>query len=932
MLGSATYLDQTTESGVSMKKRIISIFLCIILCVSCLPICAFSTDEEVAAEVSSEIQTDAGEKEEPVAYDLEEVPSTPAADPKPKEDQTASGTSDATETGTPSEPKNDGEDNTGILPAEDPSDPAGETTELLPDNGGDDTLDSGSGEQGTNGQTEEGTSNQGDSQNSENTDLTDVAVSETENTESAEQTATETGATAATGTQSEKTEEKTSSSDKEQDKEKEDKKTENKETEEEEITETITLDNIVAGDSNDNEELLNKYAEQLIENELPRRAAMKAAKNVGSNLKGINRTIYNTLRAGIEQTAEGSRTSTKYAVDLSSFGLQYDASELGYTSITDSNKDAATSKAITKSGMKLMQVLEALLADCPYELYWFDKVTGVKPDYSITRTKSYIRIDGVTLCFTVADEYAAGTYKLDTSCISTVNKAINKAKSIVSSASGLTDLEKLERYRSQICSLTNYNTDAAEGFYDYGNPWQLIWVFDGNSSTKVVCEGYAKAFQYLCDLTSFNYSLITCYTVTGEMSSNVSYGSEGHMWNLVTMDDGKNYLVDVTNCDAGSIGAPTKLFLQGYDSGSLSDGYRIKFGSYWVEYSYDSYTRSIFSNSDLTLPKYDYEDPSHIHEEASPVKENVVKATYLSAGSYEEVVYCKLCGRELSRIKKTVKKLSLDTPTLKSISAVYGKITLKWAAVDKAQKYRVFRKTGSGSWTRVADTTNLSYVDKSVKPGTKYTYTVRCMSRDGSYYMSSYDKTGKTATAVFKLSNPVLVSAKNTTAGVRVKWNSVSGAEKYRVFRKVSGGSWKKLADVTTLSCTDATAKIGTTYVYTVRCISSDGRTYLSSYDAAGKTVKAAYVLTAPVLKSAVSSSGTVTVKWSAVDGAEKYRVFRKEDGGKWVSLANVTSLKYVDKTAEKGTTYVYTVRCVSSDGKRFTSSYDKAGISVFCK
>ena len=37
-------------------------------------------------------------------------------------------------------------------------------------------------------------------------------------------------------------------------------------------------------------------------------------------------------------------------------------------------------------------------------------------------------------------------------------------------------------------------------------------------------------------------------------------GAGDHMWNIVTMDDGCNYLVDVTNCDTGSIGAPGKLF------------------------------------------------------------------------------------------------------------------------------------------------------------------------------------------------------------------------------------------------------------------------------------------------------------------------------------------------------------------------------------
>lgn len=39
--------------------------------------------------------------------------------------------------------------------------------------------------------------------------------------------------------------------------------------------------------------------------------------------------------------------------------------------------------------------------------------------------------------------------------------------------------------------------------------------------------------------------------------------SEGHMWNHVRMDDGKIYLVDVTNCDSNSVGYPYKLFLAG---------------------------------------------------------------------------------------------------------------------------------------------------------------------------------------------------------------------------------------------------------------------------------------------------------------------------------------------------------------------------------
>lgn len=46
------------------------------------------------------------------------------------------------------------------------------------------------------------------------------------------------------------------------------------------------------------------------------------------------------------------------------------------------------------------------------------------------------------------------------------------------------------------------------------------------------------------------------------------------------------------------------------------------------------------------------------HTAAAPVQENVVDATYESEGSYDEVVYCSVCGEEISRVPKTIDKLT----------------------------------------------------------------------------------------------------------------------------------------------------------------------------------------------------------------------------------------------------------------------------------
>ena len=51
---------------------------------------------------------------------------------------------------------------------------------------------------------------------------------------------------------------------------------------------------------------------------------------------------------------------------------------------------------------------------------------------------------------------------------------------------------------------------------------------------------------------------------------------------------------------------------------------------------------------------------THIHEESDPERENEVAATCLTAGSYDEVIYCRICGEEISRTYETEDALGHD--------------------------------------------------------------------------------------------------------------------------------------------------------------------------------------------------------------------------------------------------------------------------------
>ena len=77
--------------------------------------------------------------------------------------------------------------------------------------------------------------------------------------------------------------------------------------------------------------------------------------------------------------------------------------------------------------------------------------------------------------------------------------------------------------------------------------------------------------------------------------------------------------------------------------------------------------------------------------------------------------------------------------------------------------------------------------------------------------------------------------------------------------------------------------------------------------------------LATPKISKAESVYGGVKLTWNKVNGAAKYRVYYKGRKG-WTRMVDTTSTSYIDKDVSSGRNYTYTVRCISADGKSFTS------------
>jgi len=390
-----------------------------------------------------------------------------------------------------------------------------------------------------------------------------------------------------------------------------------------ESTEVLTLpaemeSAVPENDTQSSEELLTAYAQHELD---VLAGEVSAAGSLGANLTGANAVLYRENKAQIARIAAGERCSTEIAVDSAAlFGkTSFTAAELGGMElVVNGTINSRAIDAITEQ-VNAGLVVQMLMQDCPYELYWFDKTYGysygLSGSYSVmgdvlTIPESYV----IAYCVSgdCAPGHVEGGTETDPSLGQQVQGALTNIRAVVGSAAGLDDWAKLNRYKQEICDRVSYNDSAARGgyTYNYGNPWQLIWVFDNDSATTVVCEGYAKAFQYLCDLS--NFTGVTCYTVHGDMVTERSGG--GHMWNIVRMPNGKNYLVDITNCDDSSIGSPDLLFMKGYsakngDCISRDLSYSFSCNGSVVDYSYDDEMFTLFSADDLTLSAADY-DPT----------------------------------------------------------------------------------------------------------------------------------------------------------------------------------------------------------------------------------------------------------------------------------------------------------------------------------
>lgn len=237
-----------------------------------------------------------------------------------------------------------------------------------------------------------------------------------------------------------------------------------------------------------------------------------------------------------------------------------------------------------------------------------------------------------------------------------------------------------------------------------------------------------------------------------------------------------------------------------------------------------------------------------------------------------------------------------------SISSTQNSLTLSWKKLSGAVKYRVYSyDMETNKYTKLADITDNKYRCTGLSDGTDYYYLVRAYN--GTEF-SPFTRNDNVSGITLCRAPHVIANGENQS--ISLNWSSVPGATYYRVYSyNTNTKTYKGLKNVTKTNCTITGLKAGTAYTYLVRAY--NGKNY-SAYTAANN-ITATTLCSKPVVK-ATSTANSITLKWSKVTGATKYRIYSYDSKTKkYTRLGDVTNTTFVSKSLKKATSYTYLVR-----------------------
>lgn len=307
------------------------------------------------------------------------------------------------------------------------------------------------------------------------------------------------------------------------------------------------------------------------------------------------------------------------------------------------------------SDIDIAKVINAFMLDDPYGVFWS---TGEFHVYNMDDQAKSIGFEVRQSFQKDHDEYTVDLEK-----VATVRECEKNAEEFIKEAKGENDAETLQNYYESITDRYLFNAQTPKNGEDEKlTPWQMVQKISKTTKSDAAREMYAKDFKYLCDRTMFKSILIDVLTVEGTINKDnkkvviltteddkqsmfdlSSVSSKDIVWNIVTMNDGKQYNIDLSLVTANASTAFQEGFLRGYREDSTEQKLIVpsNYGKYDMAYVLSDTLKDIFDDLDLKLADHDFVDK---HENTETIN---AKAATCTSDGYTGDIRCVDCGKIL---------------------------------------------------------------------------------------------------------------------------------------------------------------------------------------------------------------------------------------------------------------------------------------------
>lgn len=282
----------------------------------------------------------------------------------------------------------------------------------------------------------------------------------------------------------------------------------------------------------------------------------------------------------------------------------------------------------------------------------------------------------------------------------------------------------------------------------------------------------------------------------------------------------------------------------------------------------------------------------------------------------------------------------VSTPDITERYNAEDGIVLVWNKVDGATGYAIYRKsyTGTDAWARIATiegNTTFEWTDclAEEKNGEVYRYTIRALAGNDLKTLSGCRNAGRT---MVRLNQGAFQAVEAGAASVKCSWATDSKVNGYeiRITDEKGKASVIKVNNYKTDAKTVTGLEEEVTYEVEIRVyktVAGVGTFYSAWSDAVEVTTLVSVPSGMEIPKKPYKISNVVNgvhVYWNAVEGVEKYGVWRSETGknGTYIWLGNPETTHFTDVKVESGKTYFYKITSMNPETGVHSEKSDAIG------